>query len=585
VLNGLLRRMLASARARRGASALDADLARARALHEHGDAAGARALCERILARSPGRAEAHALLGMTLGAAGELERAEVHFAEALRLDPDCEEAHLGLGNVHRLQGRAEAALEAYREAVRCNPDSAAAHYSLGLALRAAARPEEAAPHLARAQALAPGWTEVARDRTLCEVALGRYDAALAAAEDGLRRAPEAGELYAALGLVHQKMHRPHAALECYERARALGHADADYWNNYGIVMQELGRLEEALAAYERALALRPDFPLARFHRGLARLLAGDYAGGWPDYEMRLASEDCPRRPHAYPRWDGSPLEGRTLLVYGEQGLGDEIMFASCLPQVLAAARRCIVECSPRLEALFRRSFPQALVYAARPDRAIPEDIRAQPIDFEAPSGSLPLYLRRTPGDFPQHCGYLRADPRRVAAWRERLAQLGPGLKVGISWAGGTHRTRSPLRSIPLERWLPVLRATPAHFVSLQYGDAEEALAALEARHGVRIEHWREAIEDYDETAALVCALDLVVSVQTAIVHLAGALGRPAWAMVGYAPEWRYGFAGERMAWYPSVRLFRQPAFGEWDPVLSRVAAGLRALGESVRAGA
>ncbi|MDH5536914.1 MAG: glycosyltransferase, partial [Betaproteobacteria bacterium] len=169
------------------------------------------------------------------------------------------------------------------------------------------------------------------------------------------------------------------------------------------------------------------------------------------------------------------------------------------------------------------------------------------------------------------------DPQRVAAWCERLDSLGPGLKVGISWRGGTHVSRSPLRSIPLSQWSPIFDAAPAQFVSLQYGNCAGELEEISARQRKRIVHWQEAIDDYDETAALVCALDVVVSVCTAVIHLGGALGRPVWIMVPSNPEWRYGSEGESMPWYPSVRLVRQAAFGEWPPVIAAVANELHAF--------
>lgn len=581
MLISLFRQILDGARAKRGAKhdrAVTAELERARERERSGDVAGARALCEGILSHDPGCAGAHGMLGTWYGKAGELERALTHFSEAVRLDPRLEEAHLGLGNVQRLRGDAEAAAASYRRALAINNDSHAAHYSLALVLRHCGQVNAALAHFERAFSLSPGLTDAARECALCHIQLGSYDAALALLEDALRRAPETGELHAVLGFVYQKMHRSQTALECYERAQSLGHADAELFNNLGIVFQELGRIPEALASYDKALALQPDFPLASFHRALARLLVGDYANGWPDYELRLISEDNPRRPYAYSRWDGSALAGRTILVHSEQGLGDEIMFASCLPEIVDAAGRTIVECSTQLEPLFRRSFPRAQVYAATADRSIPDPIRAEPIDCEVPSGSLPLHLRRSLADFPRHEGYLKADPRRVAAWRERLSALGAGLKVGISWLGGTHKTRSPLRSIPLPQWLPIFNAVQAQFVSLQYGDCRAALDELAGRHGKRVMHWQEAIDDYDETAALLTALDLVVSVCTAAIHLGGALGRPVWIMAPYCPEWRYGFAGKDMPWYPSVRVFRQASFGEWSPVIATVARELRGLG-------
>lgn len=572
--------MLQGARDKRNARtgrAVADDLERARSFQNSGDLARARVLCEGILSHEPRHAGAHCLLGAIEGQGGDLDRAFTHLSAAASLEPQLEDAHLGLGNVHRLRGELDAAAASYRRAIAIRPDASEPHFSLGLVLRQAGRVGDALEEFERASALAPAFGDAAKQGALCHVLLGSHEGGVALLERALSAAPAAGDLHAALGFVYQKMHRPHTAHEYYDRAQSLGYEDAEYWNNRGTVMQELGRIPEAFAAYGQALELQPDFALARFHRGLARLLTGDYANGWPDYEMRLLSEDYPRRPHAYPRWDGTPLAGRTILIYGEQGLGDEIMFASCVPQILDAAGTCILECSPKLEGVFRRSFAKAVVYAAEPGRSVPELIGNQAIDCEAPSGSLPLYLRRSLREFPQHQGYLSADPRRMAAWRERLSALGPGLKVGVSWTGGTHKTRSPLRSIPIAQWLPIFRAAPAHFVSLQYGEHRSALDDLEARHGVRVVHWQEAIDDYEETAALLCALDLAISVCTAVIHLGGALGQPLWVMAPYCPEWRYGFAEEGMPWYPSVRVFRQPSFGEWPSVIASVASELRAL--------
>lgn len=578
--------MVRSARAkqdaRAGRAAAD-DLERARALQHSGDLARARVLCEGILSHDDQHAGAHCLLGALHGQGGDLDRAFTHLSTAARLAPQLEDAHLGLGNVHRLRGALDAAADSYRRALAIRPDASEAHFSLGLVLRQAGRVRDALEHFERASELAPASTDAVRQAALCHTLLGSHESAVALLERALRTTPAAGELHAALGFAYQKMHRSHAALECYDRARELGHEDAEYWNNRGTVMQELGRIPEAFAAYERALQLQPDFSIARFHRGLARLLTGDYANGWPDYELRLLSEELPFRNAAAPRWDGSTLAGRTLLVYGEQGLGDEIMFASCLPDVVAAAGRCVIECHPKLEGIFRRSFPAAAVCAATPKRVAPDPPVAGRTDWEVPSGSLPLYFRRSLSDFPRHAGYLRPDPERLAAWRRRLAALGPGLKVGMSWAGGTYRTRSPLRSIPLDQWLPIFETEGVRWVSLQYGEAAGMREAVAAQGCPPIEHWQDAIDDYEETAALVSALDMVISVQTAIVHLSGALGRPVWAMVSYCPEWRYGFAGENMPWYPSVRVFRQPSIGEWQPVISAVARELRALAQRTEA--
>ncbi len=580
MLLSIFKQALRGSRSRRSAEqepVAAAQLQRARALQNTGDGAGARVLCEGILSHDHSHPGAHCLLGALFGQEGDLDKALIHFTEAVRLAPESEEANLGLGNVYRLRDVPEAAAASYRRALAVNADSPAAHYSLGLVLRHFGQFGAAAEHFQRAFSLSPDIAEAAKECALCQIQLGAHEAAIAVLREALGGQPDSGELHALLGRAHQKLHQPQAALQCYEKARLLGHAGAEFFNDLGYVLQELGRLQEAFSCYEQAIALQPDFPIARFYRALAWLLTGDYARGWPEYETRLISEDRPRRPETYARWNGESLANRRILVWGEQGLGDEIMFASCLPQVVDAARECIIECSAKLEGLFRRSFPGARVYAAAPDYSIPDAIKAASIDYETPIGSLPLYLRRSEQDFPRHDGYLKADPERVAMWRQRLSSLGSGLKVGVSWQGGTHLTRSPLRSIPLSYWLPIFGNGDTCFVSLQYGEAAPAIEELASRHGKRVAHWQEAIDDYDETAALVSALDLVISVQTAVVHLTGALGRPACVMVPYCPEWRYGFAGESMRWYPSVRVFRQSSFGEWESVIEAVAREVRAL--------
>lgn len=284
-----------SSRRERRASAA---LRHARGLHERGDLAGARAVCEGILSRDLRDAGAHSLLGVLDGQAGDLDRALSHFTEAIRIAPELEEAHIGLGNIHRLRDAPEAAADCYRRALSVNERSPVAHFSLGLVLRHLHDFGAAIEHLDRAFALSPDLYEAAKECVLLQIHVGEYEAAIALSSKALDTHRGAGELHAALGLAHQKLHRPQAALKCYEQARALGYLSAELLNNSGYVLQELGRLPEALTHYEEAIALQPDFPVARFYRALARLLTGDYARGWPEYETRLISEDRPRRANS-----------------------------------------------------------------------------------------------------------------------------------------------------------------------------------------------------------------------------------------------------------------------------------------------
>lgn len=421
---------------------------------------------------------------------------------------------------------------------------------------------------------APG---VLRDAVTALIRADDLRGARAIAGAAVARDPSSREARLMLGLVHQKSHEPQQALAQYDAVLELQAADAELHDLRGGALQELGRLDEALAEYGRALALRPDFDVALYHRALAQLLLGDYAAGWEGYEVRKRSAESSVPPRRFPEWDGSPLQGRTLLVRREQGLGDEIMFASMLPELIRAAGHCIVECEPRLHPLFSRSFPQASVFAARPDASLPPAVAAMAVDAECAAGSLARHLRPRADSFPGKAGYLEADPSRVARWRDRLAERARGaVSVGISWTGGVRKTRRAMRSLPLPQWRPLLEVPNLRFVSLQYTpEAASEVAALRAASGIAVEHWPEAIEDYDETAALVCALDLVVSVCTSVVHLGGALGRPVWVLAPHSPEWRYGFRGPAMAWYPNVRVYRQPAYGAWAPVLEQVRGDLR----------
>jgi hypothetical protein len=348
--------------------------------------------------------------------------------------------------------------------------------------------------------------------------------------------------------------------------------------NWTMVLQQQGRFQEAVDVAEKLLSEEPNLHEVRFNRGVVLLTRGEFREGWRDYEARKHLRDFRPSRMPWPHWDGSPLDGKTIYVCGEQGLGDQIMFASCLPDVISRAQRCVIACTPKLEKLFKRSFPAADVVVSGKAGAggktspVPEGI-----DYQVAMGSLPGSFRTSDAAFPRHSGYLRAEPSRVEYWAERLNGLGSGLKVGISWRGGLSSTRRSLRSIALDEWLPILRRTGAHYISLQYTDCGEEIKAVQTKHGIVVHHWQEAIDDYDETAALVSSLDLVITVQTALAHLAGALGKTAWVMIAAVPEWRYMASGDTMPWYPALCLFRQDAPGDWARVIDTVADRLGEL--------
>jgi tetratricopeptide (TPR) repeat protein len=540
-----------------------------------GDTGAAEAEYRRLLQAWPDHAGALHRLGSLLARTDRVAEALPLLERAAVLAPQSPAVYADFGNACWLAGRVTEAEGLYQRALALDATNAAIHMNLGLLYRDRGRPLEALAAFQRAYALEPARPDLLRNLVVLQLERQEVAAALQWCEAAAAAGRDDDELAITRAFALHKSHRPAEALPYYERALQSAGQDAEVLNNYAVVLQDLGRLDEAAVQYERAIACKPDHRLARWHRSVLRLLQGDFARGWDDYDLRLDSLEVPARMSGVPRWQGEDFTGRVVLVYGEQGLGDEIMFASCLPEVLARARQVIFEVSPRLESLMARAFPQAVICAAG-SAALTAAVAAQRPAFEVPAGSLPGLFRRSLDAFPAHAGYLRADPAGVAAWRARLDTLGPGLKVGLSWRGGTHRTRQPLRSLALPDLAPILRARALQGVSLQYGDAAAEVRACAEGHALPVTHWPDAIDDLGQMAALISALDLVVSVCNTTIHLGGALGRPVWVMAPQVPEWRYGIAGEGMPWYPSVRIFRQARAGEWPPVIARVAAALTA---------
>ncbi len=469
------------------------------------------------------------------------------------------------------------AINCFKTVIELRHDDADAHNYLGVSYLEQGGYEDAADCFTLAIHHRPLFPQAFHNMALVAQHHGDLEQAVACLEKAVAMKPDFAGAHSTLGyLLSNQLGDFERGAEHIRAALRLSPADPDVLCNYSMVLTEEGRLEEALAICDRLLAAHPDLHEARLNRALAALKLGRFAEAWPDYEARkLARSNYVPRVLPLPEWRGQVLRDKKLLVYAEQGLGDQIMFASCLPDLLPQVGGCVVECAPRLVPIFRRSFPAARVESqAQGDASLASLVQSACFDYQVAIGSLPGYFRKNRSDFPLHAGYLHADRARVAYWKGRLGALGPGLKVGISWFGGAASTRRDTRSMRLADWLPVLAQTPCCFVSLQYGNVSGELATVSREHQVKIHAWSEAIADYDETAALVAALDLVISVQTAVVHLAGALGKSAWAILPAVSEWRYLERGETMPWYPSVRLLRQSRLGDWQPVIARSAQDL-----------
>ena len=550
-------------------------------LFEDGDISAAERVVAQTLEQSPRDARALHLAARIERMAGRPEAALQHLEQAVDIDPGHLGARLEMAALHGMARDLEAARDELQLAVHYHPDNAEPHFRLGVVFRQRGEDRRAIESLNKAIELDPAHAEACTELGYMYVKSERFQEALEVLERAVQLDPLSMSARNSLGYAYVRLEEYERALEVYSQLCAkLPRSILGPRINLGNSLDHTGRVDEAEQVYNEILAHEPNHYGARWNRAHNLLARGDFEHGWEEYRYRLQDEGLwhPRLVPFAP-WKGEPLDGKAVVVTAEQGLGDQIMFASCLEEITRSAARVLFECDRRLVALFQRSFPRVEVVGTGYE-LVPAWLRtAGPLDYHIMAGSMPGFVRRGLADFPAHSGYLRADAQKVARWRAWLDSLGPGLKIGLSWRGGTVTTRRRLRSLALEDLLPLLRIPGFRFVSLQYGDVASDLERLRSLHAVDIAHAPEAIADYDETAALCVALDLTVSVCTSVIHLNGALGKPVWVMVPAAAEWRYGRSGERMPWYPAVRLVRQPEGGDWSEVIARLGRGLQRLAE------
>lgn len=558
----------------------DLEMIKANAALDAGDLRAAIDICHTVLARHAGNAHANQVCGRALIRSGRHSEAEPYLRTALRLAPGLADAHSDLCEVLLQVPDLEGAEASCRRAVEIDPAEPGYRLQLADVLDAAGKDREALAELTIAQEFAPDRLDLLVKVCSRLERKNRHAEMRRIAERALLENGESFEAYNCLAVACHGVDDIPAAIEACQKALAIRGDSPDLFSTLGSALIDEGKPDEAMTALRRSLRLHPDFPPALFNMGILNLMRGKYREGWEQFDQRFLLPKNRSWRKCEQRWNGSSLKGRTLLVMREQGLGDEIMYASCYADVISSASQCFIECDQRLEALLKRSFPAATFMPLENISTKEQSDPGVPVDVRSYAGSLPRFLRRSTRDFPSHQGYLKADPARIEYWRGHLSGLGEGIKVGLSWRGGTSVTKRSRRSFTLDELCPLLKVPGVKWVNLQYGERSEEIARFRSEHGIAIADWPEAIDGaYDETAALVAALDLVISVCTSVVHLTGALGKTAWVMVPHVPEWRYGLSGEKLPWYPRVRLFRQPAPEAWQPVMDAVQSSLSAMAQ------
>jgi tetratricopeptide (TPR) repeat protein len=551
-------------------------------LRERGDQEGALAGLVQACSCPGAGAEVHYNLGVLRWQRREVRLAIEAFRRTVALEPRFGQAWQALGLAHRSLNENAEALDALRRATACEPGNPATHAALGRVLLDLNMSDAVAP-LARAAALAPKDPAIADEYAQALAAAGEFDAALlehARARtlsanairfrlSHARTLATAGRDTDAAQIYHEVIAQPDAS----PADKAAAH--------FQLAVRGLidGDIAAARAGFDAALKLTPDDAGIRLHRGMLLLSLGEFEQGWQDFEARFAADmrsgGILAQPFPQPRWDGSDLSAKTILVWGEQGIGDDIILASLIPDLAKAAARVLLHCDARLVPIFARSLPANVVCYPR-IAPIQAELLSPEVDWQIPLGSLGRHLRPDWASFGEPTAYLRADPEKVGHFRRRYAAL-PGLKVGIAWRS-RNLVNGRFKSSNLAEWGPIFRTPGISFVNLQYGDCAGDLSRVSRDFGVDVLTIPEVdqLADMDAFAAQVAALDLVVATSGVIAHTAGALGVPTFALLPKDPLWVWFRGRDNSPWYPRVRLFRQIRSGDWTAPIGAVADNLRA---------
>lgn len=507
--------------------------------------------------------------------AGQIRQALDIYAQLLQWQPSNDHLLYMAGMANLQTGQTLEGMRLLQHSLGIKQDNAPAHNNYGRALQSLGELQKALEAFDTALRVKPDYAEPLFHRGVVLADLGRPAEALESYDRALKLMPNFAEAHAGRGLALRELRRPAEALAAYDRSLALKPGQVDVHNSRGVVLQEMTRLDEALASFERALAMKPDYAKAHLNKAYILLLKGELAKGWELLEWRFTQF---KSPFPKPHWKGDEsLEGKTVLVHADEGIGDAVMFSRYAKPLKALGARVILEVQKPIAGL--------LAGLEGADAVIARGEPRPQFDHHLPMLSLPYALRQTVPSVPRPASYLRADEEKARSWGARIGDTRK-LKVGLAWAGGTHFGKTgwgihnEKRNVPLELISGILNPLDAEFYSLQKG--EEAESELRQRRDAlwprgNLHNFMDDNRDFSDTAAIMAHLDVVVSVDTSVVHVAAALGKPVWLLLGFAHDWRWLQDRDDSYWYPSVKLYRQGAQLDWGAVLQRVAADLAAF--------
>jgi tetratricopeptide (TPR) repeat protein len=552
-------------------------LSQALVLHRQGQLHDAEKIYARVLKAMPGNFDALNLLGAIRMQQGQFGEARGLFSAAVKANPGIAAAWCNLGQAEYALKRPAEALKYFEKAQALAPDDADILYQHANALLSLDRPRDALAEFQVVLARKPQHFEARLNSGLAQATLGFPDHALADFDAALALAPQHPIAHYNRGVALIRLGRYAEAVAANDRAIAAAPQHIGAWLNRGKALAQLRRMDEAIKSYGEVLALRKDHADTHFNQALALLTIGDYRRGFTEYEWRWRRTGMPpQKSRGRPLWlDEYPLAGKTILLHAEQGLGDTIQFARYVPLIAARGASVVLEVQPELKSLLSRLEGAAAVMAR--GEALP------PFDVHCPLGSLPLAMKTELQTVLASTSYLSADEVHLNKWSARLQQI-PRPRVAVAWSGNPAHDNDRNRSLPFGALAPLFpppnppplagegRVGAPSFISIQRDLRSEDAARLAAESPFT--HIGGELDDFSDTAAVLALCDLIISVDTAPVHLAGAMGRPVWVLVPFAPDWRWTREGETTPWYPTARLFRQDSPGDWNAVIARVAAAL-----------
>jgi tetratricopeptide (TPR) repeat protein len=535
-------------------------------LHAQGQLGRAEELYREITRRDPRNVQAWRLLGVIALQTGQPARAAEALQKALALDPAFAQAHNDLGTALYMLGRLDDALACHDRALALDPGDPGAACNRGNVLSALGRHEEAVASFDRAISAKPDYPEAFCNRGHALRALGRPVEALASYDRAIALKGDYAKALHARGLALREQNRLDEALASCDRALRLWPDYVEALLDRGNVLSDLRRSDEALATYEKAGLLRPDDPRPRYNASLRLLALGRLDAGLPGYEQRRGEDGrAPHRPYDQPLWTGDqPLGGKTLLIYAEQGLGDTLQFCRYARLAEDAGADVVLAVQPELTALVRSLSPTIRCVDL-------DDAASGPFDFHTPMLSLPLAFGTSLSSIPSWPRYLSSDEARRRAWADRMG-ASDRPRVGLAWSGNPNHANDSNRSMRFEQIEPIL-AEDAAWISLQKQVRPADAARLQQTGS--IQRIGEELTDFADAAALMESLDLVITVDTSVAHVAGALGKPVWILLPFNADWRWLTDRTDSPWYPTARLFRQDAPGDWRGALRDLRRALK----------